>query len=67
MPAHDKPQSNDSGDEGTPSVRGENRSTARGVLLVGVVQALMAGLADEAAHWFIQFVSWLYEMLVSRL
>ena len=54
-------------DDGQPQIRGESRSTARDVLLAGVVQALLAGLADEAAHWLIQVVVWLYEMLVSRL
>lgn len=67
MPAYDKSPSDDSEDSGPPSVRGGNRSTARDVLLAGVVQALLAGLADEAAHWFVQVVAWLYEMLVSHL
>ncbi|MFD3809092.1 hypothetical protein ACFWTC_37380 [Streptomyces sp. NPDC058619] len=67
MPGSDKPMSDGSEDDGPPSVRGESRSTARDVLLAGVVQALLAGLADEAAHWFVQVVVWLYEMLVSRL
>ncbi|MFJ5811112.1 hypothetical protein [Streptomyces sp. NPDC093093] len=67
MPGADRPMSDDSEDDGKPQIRGENRSTARDVLLAGVVQALLAGLADEAAHWFVRCVVWLYEMLVSRL
>ncbi|WP_331719377.1 hypothetical protein [Streptomyces sp. NBC_00158] len=66
MPGSDQATSDDAEDEGRP-VRGESRTTARDVLLVGVVQALLAGLADEAAHWFVQVVVWLYEMLVSHL
>ncbi|GGQ40316.1 hypothetical protein GCM10010215_74840 [Streptomyces virginiae] len=67
MPGSDKPMSDGSEDDGAPPVRGEGCSTARDVLLAGVAQALLAGLADEAAHWIVQFVVWLYEMLVSRL
>ncbi|WP_405435051.1 hypothetical protein OG373_41105 [Streptomyces avidinii] len=67
MPGSDKPMSDGWEDEGAPRVRGESRSTARDVLLAGVAQALLAGLADEAAHWIVQFAVWLYEMLVSRL
>lgn len=67
MPAYDKSPSDGSEDDGTPSVRGGNRSTARDVLLVGVVQALLAGLADGAAYWIHQCLVWLYEMLVSHL
>ncbi|MDA5283699.1 hypothetical protein [Streptomyces sp. Isolate_45] len=67
MPGGDKPTSEDPQDEGVPQIRGENRSTARDVLVAGVVQALLAGLADEAAPWFVQCVVWLYEMLVSYL
>lgn len=67
MAGSDKPTSDGSNDDGTPHVRGESRSTARDVLLIGVGQAFLAGIADEAAHWMIQFVVWLYEMLVSRL
>ncbi|OEJ21672.1 hypothetical protein AS594_39900 [Streptomyces agglomeratus] len=63
----DKPMSDGSEDEGAPRARGESRSTARDVLLAGVVQAVLAGLAEEAAHWFVQFVVWLYEMVVSLL
>ncbi|MFC9587849.1 hypothetical protein ACFVJ8_34165 [Streptomyces yangpuensis] len=66
MPGSDKPMSDDSEDDGAPRVRGESHSTVRDVLLAGVAQALLAGLADEAAHWIVQFAVWLYEMLVSR-
>lgn len=62
-----KPTSENPEDEGRPQVRGESRSTVRAVLLGVVAQSLLAGLADEAAHWMIQCVVWLYEMLVSRL
>ncbi|MER6198480.1 hypothetical protein ABT234_14090 [Streptomyces sp. NPDC001586] len=67
MPGSDKPMSDGSEGDGTPRVRGEGRSTARDVLLAGVAQALLAGLADETAHWVVRFAVWLYEMLVSRL
>ncbi|MFH9800458.1 hypothetical protein [Streptomyces virginiae] len=67
MPGSDKPMSDGSEDDGAPHLRGESHSTARDVLLVGVVQALLAGLADETAHWIAQFAVWLYEMLASRL
>ncbi|MFD3518474.1 hypothetical protein [Streptomyces sp. NPDC058657] len=73
MPGSDKPKPEDPQnipdpkEGGPPQARGESRSTARDVLLAAVVQALLAGLADEAAHWIVQFVVWLYEMLVSRL
>ncbi|MEJ8646089.1 hypothetical protein WKI68_42380 [Streptomyces sp. MS1.HAVA.3] len=67
MPGSDKPMSDGTEDEGAPRVRGESHSTARDVLLAGVAQALVAGLADETAHWIVQFVVRLYEMLVSRL
>ncbi|MBT2493899.1 hypothetical protein J7E96_36510 [Streptomyces sp. ISL-96] len=63
----DKPMSDGSEDGGPPRARGESRSTACDVLLAGVAQALLAGLAEEAAHWFVQFVVWLYEMVVSLL
>ncbi|MFD4051151.1 hypothetical protein ACFWSF_37605 [Streptomyces sp. NPDC058611] len=67
MPESDKPTSDDFEDDGRPPVRGESRTTAREVLLAGAVQALMAGVADETAHWFHRCLVWLYEMLVSRL
>ena len=63
----DKLTSEDPEDEGPPQARGESRSTVREVLLAAVAQALLAGLADETAHWIIQFVVWLYETLVSLL
>ncbi|MGW6846405.1 hypothetical protein [Streptomyces sp. NPDC054958] len=67
MPESDKPTSNRSEDEGQPPVRGESRTTVREILLAGVAQAFMAGVADETAHWFHQCLVWLYEMLVSHL
>ncbi|WP_327267169.1 MULTISPECIES: hypothetical protein [unclassified Streptomyces] len=67
MPESDKPTSDGSEDEGRPPVRGEGRTTVREMLLAGFVQAFMAGVADEAAHWFFRCLVWLYEMLVSRL
>lgn len=67
MPGSDKPMSDGSEDDDSPRVRGEGHSTARDVLLAGVAQALLAGLADETAHWIAQFAVWLYEMLVSYL
>ncbi|MFF3343564.1 hypothetical protein [Streptomyces flavidovirens] len=63
----DKPMSDGSEDEGAPRARGESRSTVRDVVVAGVAQAVLAELADEAARWFVQFVVWLYEMLVSLL
>ncbi|OEJ49520.1 hypothetical protein [Streptomyces agglomeratus] len=63
----DKPMSDDSEDNGPPRTRGESRNTARDVLLAGVAQAVLAGLAEEAAHWIVLFVVWLYEMVVSLL
>ncbi|MET8298825.1 hypothetical protein ABZW02_33015 [Streptomyces sp. NPDC005180] len=65
MPESDKPTSDGFEDGGRPPVRDESRT--RDLLLVGVAQALLAGVADEAAHWLVQGVVWLYEMLVSRL
>ncbi|MFE5495274.1 hypothetical protein ACFQ7Z_35680 [Streptomyces virginiae] len=67
MPESDKPTSSGSEDEGRPPVRGEGRTTVREMLLAGVVQAVMAGFADETAHWFVRCLVWLYEMLVSHL
>ncbi|MFD4741411.1 hypothetical protein ACFWNQ_29180 [Streptomyces virginiae] len=67
MPESDKPTSNGSEDEGRPPVRGEGRTTVREMLLAGFVQAFMADVADEAAHWFFRCMVWLYEMLVSLL
>lgn len=67
MPESDKPKSDGSEDDGRPPVRGESRTTIREALLVGTVQALLAGLADESGHWMHQCLVWLYEMLVSRL
>ncbi|MGW0754823.1 hypothetical protein [Streptomyces sp. NPDC002587] len=67
MPESDKPKSDGFEDDGRPPVRGESRTTIRDALLVGASQALLAGLADEAANWIHQFVVWLYEMLVSCL
>ncbi|MFD3780755.1 hypothetical protein [Streptomyces sp. NPDC058612] len=67
MPGTDKPTSDDPEDDGSPAVRGESRSTVRDVLVVGVAQALLAGLAEETAHWIHQCLVWLYEMLVSHL
>ncbi|MFJ6501673.1 hypothetical protein [Streptomyces virginiae] len=64
MPGKDETPSDESEDV-EPNPGGEG-STKR-LLLVGVISAFLAGLADEAAHWFIQFVVWLYEFLVSRL
>ncbi|MFJ9765671.1 hypothetical protein ACIRUY_17845 [Streptomyces erythrochromogenes] len=65
MPGKDETPSDESEDV-EPNPGGEGSPTTR-LLLVGVVSAFLAGLADEAAHWFIQFVVWLYEFLVSRL
>ncbi|MFD3780500.1 hypothetical protein [Streptomyces sp. NPDC058612] len=48
-----------------PQPGGESRTTR--LLLLGVISAFLAGLADEAAHWVIQFVVWLYEVLVSHM
>ncbi|MFD9522506.1 hypothetical protein [Streptomyces sp. NPDC059979] len=67
MPESDKPTSDGFEDEGRPPVRGEGRTTVREILLAGVVQAFMAGVADETAHWFHRCLVWLYEMLVSHL
>ncbi|OLZ58232.1 hypothetical protein AVW11_28405 [Streptomyces amritsarensis] len=67
MPESDKPTSNGSEDEGRPPVRGEGRTTVREMLLAGVVQAVMADVADETAHWFVRCLVRLYEMLVSHL
>ncbi|MFI0980414.1 hypothetical protein ACH4SP_25840 [Streptomyces sp. NPDC021093] len=63
----DRPKSEVPEDGGPPRVRGESRRTVRDALLVGTVQALMAGLAEEAAHWIVQYVVWLCDMLASFL
>ncbi|MFJ3975949.1 hypothetical protein [Streptomyces sp. NPDC090021] len=67
MPESDKPTSNGSEDEGRPPVRGESRTTVREILLAGVVQAFMAGVANETAHWLFRCLVWQYETLVSHL
>ena len=63
----EKPKSEEPEDGGPPQVRGESRRTVREVLLAGTVQALLAGLAEEAAHWIVQYVVWLCDMLASLL
>ncbi|MCX4546918.1 hypothetical protein [Streptomyces sp. NBC_01565] len=64
MPGKDE-VSADKSEDSEPPPRGEGR-TARDVLLA-VFTAVLADYADEAAHWVIQFVVWLYEIIVSRL
>ncbi|MGW2585271.1 hypothetical protein ACWCYZ_28800 [Streptomyces virginiae] len=41
--------------------------TTRKLLIIGVISAFLAGLADEAAHWVIQFAVWLYEVIVNHM
>ncbi|MFD6464642.1 hypothetical protein [Streptomyces goshikiensis] len=65
MPGKDEAFPDESEDV-EPKPRGESRTT-RKVLLVGVISAFLAGLADETAHWFVQLVVWLYEVIVSHL
>ncbi|MFD7785474.1 hypothetical protein ACFV4Q_20635 [Streptomyces nojiriensis] len=64
MPGKDDTPSEESEDV-EPPPGGESRTTR--LLLLGVISAFLAGLADEAAHWVIQFVVWLYEVLVSHM
>ncbi|MFE2879253.1 hypothetical protein ACFY7Y_37980 [Streptomyces virginiae] len=64
MPGADHPPS-EKPDGVEPQPGGESR-TAR-LLLLGVIQAFLAGLASEAAHWFIQFAVWSYEFLVDHM
>ncbi|MFJ5026451.1 hypothetical protein [Streptomyces goshikiensis] len=64
MPGKDETPSDES-DGVEPEPGGE--SGTRHLLLAGVISAFLAGLADEAAHWFVQFVVWLYEYLGSHL
>ncbi|WP_327389114.1 hypothetical protein [Streptomyces sp. NBC_01207] len=63
MPGSDQTPSDKDGAEPQPG--GESRTNRQ--LLVGVAQAFLAGLADDAAHWFIRFAVWLYEIFVSHM
>ncbi|MEU6299825.1 hypothetical protein [Streptomyces erythrochromogenes] len=64
MPGADQPPS-DKPDGVEPQPRGESRTTR--TLLAGVTQAVLAGLADEAAHWLVQFAVWSYEFIVDHV
>ncbi|MFD7917523.1 hypothetical protein ACFV30_43830 [Streptomyces sp. NPDC059752] len=64
MPGKDETPSEES--EDVEPLPGGESSTAR-LLLLGVVSAFLAGLADEAAHWIIRFAVWLYEVLVNHM
>ncbi|MFE5864205.1 hypothetical protein ACFQ77_27200 [Streptomyces virginiae] len=64
MPGADHPPS-DKPDGAEPQPGGESRTTR--LLLTAVAQAVLAGLADEAAHWLVQFAVWLYAFLFDHM
>ncbi|MET9694829.1 hypothetical protein ABZY81_41670 [Streptomyces sp. NPDC006514] len=64
MPGSDHPSS-DKPDGVEPQPGGESRTTR--MLLACGIQAALAGLADEAAHWLVQFAVWLYAFIVNHM